>query len=309
MKKKLAALAAQRPWLATLLGTQERFGEVHGNQLAAGVAFVGFLSIFPLVFMGLTILGFVAAGRDDLATSIAENLGLGADSLDSIQAAVNSAQANRGISSVISLATLSLSALGLSSALAHVQQVVWQTSAKGWRVKVGGIVWMAGAGVILLASLAIPTLLTHLPGWLAPLGLLVGVATNAAVFLWAKALLPTRAITTRALLPGAVLFGVGAEALKVLGTVYVPRAIANSSALYGSIGAILATLAWLALFARVYVVASVLTVVLWERKVGTTRFVIDTPALGDRPTTDMSRAGLVLAAPRAGVEVRTTPPS
>ncbi len=296
MKKKLAALAATRPWLATLLGTQERFGELNGTQLAASLAFVGFLSIFPLLFVGLTILGFVASGNDDIATSIVERLGLGADSLDSIQAAVDAAQRNRGLSTAISFVTLSLSALGLSSALAHVQQVVWQTKVKGWRVKVAGVVWMAGAGLILLASLTIPTLLTHLPGWLAPLGLLVGVATNAAVFLWSKALLPTRSIPTRALWPGAIVFGIGAEILKIVGTVYVPRAIANSSALYGSIGAILATLAWLALFARVYVLASTLTVVSWERTAGTTRFVIDTPALGDRPAAAVSRAGLVLPA-------------
>ncbi len=294
MRKKLDAWGTTRPWLATLLAILDRFGQLGGPQLAAGVAFVGFLSIFPLIFVGLTVLGFVAASHPDLAKTITDNLGLDNANLDSIQAAVDAAQRNRGISSAISFVTLSLSGLGLSSAIAYVQNVVWQTGSKGLKTKLAGLVWLLGAAVLLFASFSIPTLLRYLPPWAAPVGLVLGIVANACLFLLIKALLPTGAIPTRALVPGAILFGIATEVLKFVGTVYVPRAIANSSALYGSIGAVLALLAWLALFARVYVLSSVVSVVLWERTNGTTRFVIDTPALGNRPQAAISRVGQVL---------------
>ena len=38
---------------------------------------------------------------------------------------------------------------------------------------------------------------------------------------------------------------VGIEVLKLVGGIYVPRAVASSSALYGSIGIVFAILAWL----------------------------------------------------------------
>ena len=40
---------------------------------------------------------------------------------------------------------------------------------------------------------------------------------------------------------------IGLEVLKLVGTVYVPRAVASSSALYGSLGVVFAILAWLAI--------------------------------------------------------------
>ena len=59
---------------------------------------------------------------------------------------------------------------------------------------------------------------------------------------------------------------VGLEILKVVGAYYVPKAVASSSALYGSLGVIFALLAWLLIFGRLVVYSAVLNVVRYERK-------------------------------------------
>jgi uncharacterized BrkB/YihY/UPF0761 family membrane protein len=70
--------------------------------------------------------------------------------------------------------------------------------------------------------------------------------------------------------------------LKVLGGIYVPRAVASSSALYGSLGVVFAILAWLFFFARLVLYSSILNVVLWERSHGTVTIELDVPNIPGR---------------------------
>ena len=76
--------------------------------------------------------------------------------------------------------------------------------------------------------------------------LCAGLALSVALFLWTFTTLGKQAMGWRAHLPGAILAAAGFELLKVLGTVVLPRTVASSSALYGTLG-VLAVLAWLAL--------------------------------------------------------------
>ena len=46
-----------------------------------------------------------------------------------------------------------------------------------------------------------------------------------------------------------------------MGSIYVPRLVASSQALYGTLGIVFATLAWLLFFGRLLVYANVLNVV------------------------------------------------
>ena len=66
-----------------------------------------------------------------------------------------------------------------------------------------------------------------------------------------------------------LLVGIGFEVLKLGGTLFVPRLVANSSALYGPIGVVFAVIAWLTLLARLIVYASALNAVRYERREGT----------------------------------------
>ena len=57
----------------------------------------------------------------------------------------------------------------------------------------------------------------------------------------------------------------------------MPRAVASSSALYGSIGVVFAVLAWLALYGRLIVYGAVVNVLRWEAERGHRRVPIEVP--------------------------------
>jgi len=105
--------------------------------------------------------------------------------------------------------------------------------------------------------------------------------------------------------------------------VYVPRLVASSSALYGSIGVVFAILAWLALASRLVVYASALNVVRHEQRHGTVTVEIRVPRLAGEVPLRATRGGAVAdtaaggtTAARAGEEAgrrdtearRTAPP-
>ncbi|HEX6312470.1 MAG TPA: YhjD/YihY/BrkB family envelope integrity protein, partial [Acidimicrobiia bacterium] len=110
-------------------------------------------------------------------------------------------------------------------------------------------------------------------------------------FLWTSWLLPNRRVGIRPLLAAAIVGGVLLEVLKIVGTLVVPRLVADSSALYGTIGVVFAVLIWLLILGRVVVYVAVIEVVDWEGRRGTQRTVIEVPVLpGSRPVAS-TRAG------------------
>ena len=104
-----------------------------------------------------------------------------------------------------------------------------------------------GAGLLFLGSMALGPLLNELPGPATVPTSWPGFVLDVLLFVWMFVALTNVNLPWRDHLPGALLGGVGLEVLKVVGSVFVPRAVASSSALYGSLGVVFAILAWLAL--------------------------------------------------------------
>jgi membrane protein len=119
----------------------------------------------------------------------------------------------------------------------------------------------------------------------------VGLTVNFALWLWAMKVLPNRDVGWKALVPGAVLGAVGFEILKAVGSIYVPRLVASSQALYGTLGTVFATLAWLLFFGRLLVYANVLNVVRWEEDHGTLSVEVEVPKVPGEVSVTASRAG------------------
>ena len=269
MLEKLRPLGERWPWFGTALRVQARMSEVNGNQLAASVTLSAFLALFPLLLVVIAVVGFVSSNHPTLASDLVKNLGLTGEAAKTMRDAIKSAEQSRRAASIIGFVGLLWSGLGLVAALQYAFNATWQVNGRGLRDKVVGLAWLAGAFVIFAASFGITTLLNFLPGFLAPLGILVGLAVNFALWLWAMKVLPNRDVGWKALAPGAVLGAVGFEILKAVGSIYVPRLVASSQALYGTLGIVFATLAWLLFFGRLLVYANVLNVVRWDEDHGT----------------------------------------
>jgi membrane protein len=286
----LDRLARKAPFLKPLAAVQRRYGEVGGNQLAAAFTLQAFLSIFPLILVAISVVGFVAAGsHTDVAGRLVDQLGLKGESAKMLTDAVHAAVSSRKTASLVGFVGLLWSGLGLVGALQFAFNGVWQVNDRGVRDKVFGLFWLGGAALLFVGGAVATTALRWLPGVLAPLGILVTFAVSLGLWLWTLRVLPNTKLAWRALLPGAVLGAVGLEVLKAVGAYYVPRAVASSSQLYGSLGIVFAVLAWLLLFGRLLVYAAVLNVVRYEEHEGTVQAVVEAPPVpGARPVASRS---------------------
>ncbi len=283
--------------LRTALRVQKRYGELNGNYMASAVTLSSFVSLFPLLLFAAAVLGFFAASDPDLGRSVVTQLGLEADS-DAAKAVVdtiNVAKDSRRTATVVGVVGLLWSGLGLVAALQYAINTSWQATGHGWKDKLKGLAWLGGASVLFLGTFALTSLLNlrDLPDVLKPLNILVGLALNLALWLWTMKALSNRDVGWKALLPGAAVGALGFEVLKLVGSVYVPKLVASSSALYGSLGVVFALLAWLLFFGRLIVYSSVVNVVRWEEDHGTVTVDLPVPKVPGEVPTDATRSGEV----------------
>jgi membrane protein len=240
--------------------------EINGNHVAASITLSAFLALFPLLLVAISVVGFLSSNNPNLARDLVEDLGLTGSAATTMRDAVRAAEDSRRAASVVGFLGLLWSGLGLVGALQYAFNATWEVKGRGLRDKFVGLVWLAGAFVIFAASFGITTGLNYLPGFLAPVGIIAALAVNLALWLWAMKVLPNRDVPWKQLLPGAAFAAVGFEVLKALGSILVPRLVASSEAVYGSLGIVFATLAWLLLFGRLLVYANVLNAVRWEEE-------------------------------------------
>jgi uncharacterized BrkB/YihY/UPF0761 family membrane protein len=131
------------------------------------------------------------------------------------------------------------------------------------RLAAGGL--LAGATLLLAASAGANWLRLLAPGpglWVV---CLVGVV-YFAIWLGASWLLPHAADAPwTAMVPGAVLFAVGIEALHLFTVLCLSREIAHASRTYGSLGVAVSLLGGLYLFGWLVVASAMLNASRWER--------------------------------------------
>ncbi len=293
MKERLSRLGERWKWFGRVLCVQERYSELNGNYMAAAITLAGFLSLFPLLLIAFAVLGFISAGHVNLASQVIDRLGLTGEAAKFVTSTIQQTEHSRKVTSVVSVVGLLWSGLGLVAAMQYALNTVWQVKGRGWKDKLYGLLWLAGATLLFLTSFATSAVINVLPGFLAPLGILAGLSVNLGLWLWTFKVLGTRDVGWKALLPGAVVGALGLEILKAVGAFYVPRAVASASALYGTLGVVFATLAWLLFFGRLVVYAAVVNVIRWEEDHGTVTVQMEVPKVHPETTTqvDVTRAG------------------
>jgi membrane protein len=293
IKEKLDELGARWQWFGTVLRVQKRYGELNGNYLASAVTLSAFLSIFPLLLFAIAIVGFVAAGSTNFTADVIGQLGIQGVAADNITAALRTAQKSRKAASVIGIVGLLWSGLGLVAAVQYAINATWQVVGRGWRDKLQGLLWLAGAALLFLTSFATTAAIHWLPAFVAPLTTLASLSVSMGLWLWTFKILSTRDIGWKSLLPGAVVGAIGLEILKVVGGIYVPKAVGSASALYGTLGIVFATLAWLLFFGRLVVYSAVVNVIRWEEDHGTVTLEMEVPRVKGDTTepVDVTRAG------------------
>jgi membrane protein len=266
--ERLRRLGQRWPWLGRALDVHERVGEVNGGSVASSVTLTFFVSLFPLAIATIAIVGFLASGDTSISDRIIENLSLTGNAARTMRDAIDHAAESRRAASIIGFVGLLWSGLGVTSAVALAVRAPWQLKVEGLRGRAKGVLWLIGA-------------------------VLVGLVVEGGFFMWTFWALGDRRVPLRDLVPGSIVGAIGLEVLKLGATVYLPRLVAGSSSLYGPLGVVFATLAWLALFARLIVYASATNTVLHEARVGTVSLEIRAPKLDHSVPVEADRGGAI----------------
>jgi membrane protein len=294
------------PWSRTPLAVHERVNAVGGGPLSSSIALAGFLSLFPLLLVGIAVLGFVSAGDTDFPAQVIENLGLEGEAADQMLEVIDTAEGSRRAASVIGILGLAWSSLGVVGAVGNALNATWQVTGRGISGKLVDALWLLGAGLLFLASVSLAPLFNWLPGPAVVGTVLAGVVVDTLLLVLMFQALTNANVSWRAHVPGALAGGVGIEVLKLVGGIVVPRAVASSSALYGSIGIVFAILAWMALSARLLVYASAFNVIRYEGAHGTVTVDLQVPRIEGEVPLAATRGGAVAETVASGAE--ETPP-
>jgi membrane protein len=297
LEQRLARLRERSRPVDTVMTVNERVGIVGGGPLSAALALAAFVSLFPLVLVGIAVVGFVSTNDVNLAAETVDRLGLTGQAAQTLLDAFQAAERTRRGATIVGFVTLLWSGLGVVATAEAVINAAWQAKGRGLVGKLNALAWVAGAGTLLLVSIGLTSLANVLPGPAAVPTVLIGLVLDTLLFLWTFRQLANVSVGWRDHLPGAIVGAVGFGLLKLAGAVYVPRLVASSSALYGSIGVVFAVLAWFVLGARLLMYASAYNVVRFERSHGTVTIDIEVPNIEGEVPLEATRGGAVADSP------------
>lgn len=207
-----------------------------GGYLAALITYYGFLSLFPLLLLGSTILGFVLAG-DPAAQQAVLHSAL--SQFPVIGTQLNEPGRLGGGATGVLVGGLGAlyGGLGVAMAAQHAMNTAW-TVPKNNRPnpikgRVRALLLLATVGLAVLGT----TVLSALGGGAGPFGvglrlvaLLASVLLNAVVFVLAFRIATARVLTARQVAPGAVTAAVVWQLLQSFGASYVTHVVKSASA-------------------------------------------------------------------------------
>jgi uncharacterized BrkB/YihY/UPF0761 family membrane protein len=213
---------------AFVFGVIKKYGDDNGGVLAASLAHSGFVSLFPLLLVLVTILGLVASG-DPALRHEALNAVAGQVPLIGHQLAGNVHQLRRSsvIGLVAGLLALTWGTTGLAQAGLFTMAQVWNLpgpARPGYLQRLGRAVLFLG---VLGLGVIVTTLLTSLGAYghdaIAIVVLLeaLAVAANIGMYFIGFRVLTPKGVLARKLVPGAVAGGVAWTVLQALGTYLV----------------------------------------------------------------------------------------
>ncbi len=252
---------------AFAFGVVKKYGDDRGGQLAALLTYYGFLAMFPLLLVFVTVLGYLlhdnpSLRHDLLDSALADFPVVGQELRRNV-----SALDGNGLGLVIGLLALIWGSLGVAQVAQHVMAQVWNVPVArrpgfGPRL-LRSVLVLAVLALAVGATAALTATATLLPGGVAVsvLSTAAVVVLNVALYWLAFRVLTPAEVPSRDLLPGAVVGGVAWTALQALGGWLVARQLRHTSELYGTFGLVLGLLFFLYLAAQITVYSAEINVV------------------------------------------------
>ncbi|MCW3069999.1 MAG: YihY/virulence factor BrkB family protein [Solirubrobacterales bacterium] len=263
----------QRPGLGFVVAVIKKFSDDQAGQLAALISYYAFVSIFPLLLVLVTVLGFILQG-DPAEQQRILNGTLGQFPILRDQLKLHSLKGST-VALVIGIVASLLAGLGVTNAAQNAFNRIWDVPFKHRPnflfARLRGLGTLAILGTMSIASTVAAGFVgasTH--GTLAVLaGVLIAFVLNFAVFMTAFTLLTAADVGWRELLPGVIVAAVSWQLLQHLGGYYLDHELKRTGPLYGVFAFVLGLLAWLYLGAQMTIFAAEINVVkarrLWPR--------------------------------------------
>jgi membrane protein len=267
-------------WAGLPLAVLYKFIDDQGNVLAALITYYAFVSLFPLLLLLVTVLGYALHGNRHLQLQVL-NSALSQFPVIGDQLRTNIDPLHgRLLGLVVGILGSLYGGLGVAQAGQNAMNKVWAVPrhARPSPLKARGIslllLLLLGAGV--LATTVLSGLTTSASAYGSDLGVgarilttVLSVAVNAVLFVVAFQLMTAEHVTVDQVRGGALAAAVCWQLLQEVGTYYVGHQLKGASATYGVFGLVLGLLAWIYLGALVIVMCAEYSVVrakkLWPR--------------------------------------------
>jgi membrane protein len=254
--------------LAVAFAVVKKFGDDQAGNLAALVAYYAFFSLFPLLLVFVTIVGYALGGDQEaqqrlLDSTLNQFPALG----DQLRGNIGEIQGS-GLALLVGLVAALWGGLGALDAMQNAMNSVWNVP----KVQRPNLVKTRLRGLIMLVVFAVLILGSTALGSLATLAEALGVAgdvltlslsmaLNFVLFVVAFKVLTDVDMDWKVLVPGAIAAAIFFSVLQVAGAWYVERVLRNASSMYGTFAIVLGLLSWLYLQAQLTVLAAEINVV------------------------------------------------
>ena len=264
--------------LAYPIAVWKKFNDDQAGYLCALLAFFGFLSLFPLLLVLVTVLGLLLHGNPGLQHRVLDSA-LADFPVIGQQLKTNVNGIGRsGFGLAVGIVGSLLGARGLADAAQYVLNKLWAvpyTRRPGFPHS-----WLRSYGIIAVLGLGVlaTTVLSGIGAWggrgafgigVQAVSVALSLVVNIGLFWLAFHLATAGDVTWRDQRLAAVLAGAVWQILQITGGFIVAHQLRNSSSLYGVFGVVLGLLAWLYLQARLTLYAVEADVVrtrrLWPR--------------------------------------------
>jgi membrane protein len=260
-------------WLAFPIAVWQKYSDDEGGRLSAALAYYGVYSIFPLLLVFVSVLGFALHGHPKLERSIVDSA-LGQFPVVGHQLQTHSLSGS-SLALAIGLAGSFWAGMRVFLAGERVMNQIWgippvaQPSFLRARARALALLLAVGFSVLLATGLAGLGTIGLGFGIIWKLGAIgLSTALNVGLF-WFAFWVLTRDTSWRRLRGGAIAAGLGYEGLQLAGGVYVHHVLEKANSTYGTFALVIGLLSWLYLAAHLALLAGegnvVATKRLWPR--------------------------------------------
>ena len=260
--------------LSFVAAVVKKFGDDQAGQLAALISYYGFVSIFPLLLVFVSVLGFVIHGDPAQQQKVLDGalgqIPLLSNLISASGGNLTGSSAALGIGTVTAL----LGGLGATNAAQNAFNQIWHVPFKRrpdfLKARLRGLGLLAILGTLVIVSTAaagFATAATHGPA--TEVGSIVlAFFFNLLLFGTAFKLLTAVDVPLRDLMPGVLTAAIGWQIIQHLGGLWASK-FQHEKAAYGTITLVLSLLALLYLGAQITIFAAEINVVrvrrLWPR--------------------------------------------